>query len=261
MAVVRSLYQNQHRLINALAGIVIVMGAWHGLNRAIDNQFFLVGPWQVIVTAGELFRSGEIYPHLRVSGVEFVLGYSTAAAVGIAFGMAFGISRVVREFMDPWLGGLYATPTVALAPLIIVWFGVELTPKIIVVLVTAVIPIILNTYTGIINVGREFRMLASAFCLPEPQILIKIIVPGALPYIVTGLRLATSRAIVGVVVGEYFGSSEGLGWLLFRGLDTYNMSLLITCAVLLAGTGILFNQGILFLERRMTPWRETKLQE
>lgn len=261
MDTIRRLYNARHQLINGLLGMAIVLVLWHALDRAIANEFFFVGPWKVIETAWKLITSGELYPHLRVSGIEFVLGYSTAALVGMAFGMAFGISRIVREFMDPWLGGLYATPTVALAPLIIVWFGVELTPKIVVVLVTAVIPIILNTYTGVINVGHEFRMLATAFCVPQAQVFLKILIPGSLPYIVTGLRLATSRAIVGVVVGEYFGSSEGLGWLLFKGLDTYNMALLITCAAILAGAGVTFNQGILILERRMAPWRDTKLQE
>jgi len=261
MKALRTFYDQRHQTVNGLIGFVVVLLAWHSLNRYVDNETFFVGPWRVVALLWNLFTTGTIYLHLRASGFEFFLGYGTAAVFGIFFGMAFGISRLIREFMDPWLGGLYATPTVALAPLIIIWFGVETAPKIIIVLITAVVPIILNTYTGVINVGQEFRMLASAFCIPSYRVLGKILIPGSLPYIVTGLRLATSRAIVGVVVAEYFGSSEGLGWLLFKGLDTYNMPLMITCAAILAFTGILFNHGILMLERWMAPWRKTKVLE
>ncbi|MFQ5902646.1 MAG: ABC transporter permease [Candidatus Binatia bacterium] len=261
MEALRNFYDSRHRLINGIVGILVVLAFWEFANRSVDNEFFFVGPWRVAKKTVELFVGGSIYPHLRVSGIEFFLGYGIATFAGIVLGMAFGISKIIREFLDPWLGGLYATPTVALAPLIIIWFGVELTPKIVIVLVTAVVPIVLNTYTGVLNVGREFQMLGSAFCIPKYQALFKILIPGALPYIITGLRLATSRAIIGIVVGEYFGSSAGIGFLLFKGFDTYNMPLMITCAAILAGTGVVLNQGILAIEKRMAPWRDTKLQE
>jgi NitT/TauT family transport system permease protein len=261
MEALRDYYQNRRALLNGTAGLSLVLAFWHYTDRSVNNEFFFVGPWRVLVQGVMLFTSGEIYPHLKVSGVEFLLGFAIAASAGITLGMAFGVSRLVREFLDPWLGGLYATPTVALAPLIIIWFGVELAPKIIIVFITAVVPIILNTYTGVINVGREFQMLGKAFCIPRHQVLSKILIPGSLPYIITGLRLATSRAIVGIVVGEYFGSSAGLGFLLFKALDTYNMPLMMTCAAILAGTGVVFNQGILIIEKRIAPWRETKFRE
>lgn len=254
------LYQNQRKTVHAAFGLVVVLAFWEFANREVDNEFFFVGPWQVVAETFRLFASGEILEHLRVSGIEFLLGYGIATVVGITVGILFGISRGIRDFLDPWLGGLYATPTVALAPLIVVWFGVELLPKIVIVLLTAVVPIVLNTYTGVLNVGREFQMLASAFCVPKSQVLFKILVPGSLPYIVTGMRLATSRAIVGVVVGEYFGSSAGIGWLLFKGLDTYDMPLMVSCAAILAVTGVILNQGILIAEKRLAPWRDTALQ-
>lgn len=261
MEAVAQLYQNQRRVINAIFGILVLMGFWEFGNWQVDNEFFFVGPWAVFIETLDLFITGTIYSHLKISGIEFLLGYSTAMLVGITFGILFGISRTMREFLDPWVGGLYATPTVALAPLIVVWFGVDLLPKVIIVLLNAVVPILLNTYTGVLNVGREFQLLASAFCVPKHQVLTKIILPGSLPYIVTGMRLATSRAIVGIVVGEYFGSSAGIGWLLFKGLDTYDMRLMVSCATILAATGVILNQGILSFEKRLAPWRDTQLQE
>ena len=261
MEAIRNLYQTQRRWMNAAFGLAIVTLFWVFANWQVGSELFFVGPWRVATYTFELFASGEILDDLWISGVEFFWGFGVAGVVGISLGMIFGISRGFREFFDPWLSALYATPSVALAPLIIIWFGIDLWAKIVIVLITAVIPIILNTYTGVMSVGKEFQTLANSFCIPKNQILYKVLIPGSLPYIVTGLRLGISRGIVGVVVGEYFGSHAGVGYQLFRGLDTFNMPLMMSCAAMLAGTGVVLNQVILIVERRMAPWRDSKLQE
>jgi NitT/TauT family transport system permease protein len=261
MEAINQLYQAQRKLLNATFGVVVVLAFWVFADHQVGSELFFVGPWRVFTYTFDLFATGEILNDLRVSGIEFFLGYGVAAVVGVALGLLFGISRGFREFFDPWLGALYATPSVALAPLIIIWFGVELSAKIVIVLITAVIPIILNTYTGVLSVGKEFQTLASSFCIPKNQVIYKILIPGSLPYIVTGLRLGISRGIVGVVVGEYFGADSGLGYQLFKGLDTFNMPLMMSCAFMLAGTGVVFNQVILVVERWMAPWRDSNLQE
>ena len=261
MGALSNLYQQQRRWMNAVFGLAIVGVFWQFADWQVGSELFFVGPWRVVTYTYELFASGEILDDLRISGIEFFWGYGVAAVAGIGFGMIFGISRVFREFFDPWLSAIYATPSVALAPLIIIWFGVDLTAKIVIVLITAVVPIVLNTYTGVLSVGKEFQTLANSFCVPQRQILYKILIPGSLPYIVTGLRLGISRGIVGVVVGEYFGAYAGLGYQLFKGLDTFNMPLMMSCAAMLAGTGVIFNQVILVIERRMAPWRDSQLQE
>ncbi len=261
MEALLNVYQQQRKWMNAILGIAIVTVFWMFANWQVNSELFFVGPWRVVTYTYGLFASGEILDDLRISGIEFFWGYGVAAVAGIGFGMVFGISRIFREFFDPWLSAIYATPSVALAPLIIIWFGVDLTAKIVIVLITAVVPIVLNTYTGVLSVGKEFQTLANSFCVPQRQILYKILIPGSLPYIVTGLRLGISRGIVGVVVGEYFGAYAGLGYQLFKGLDTFNMPLMMSCAAMLAGTGVIFNQVILVIERRMAPWRDTQLQE
>lgn len=261
MEALSNIYQSQRRWINAVLGLAIVTVFWMVANWQVGSELFFVGPERVVTYTWSLFVSGEILDDLRISGIEFFCGFGVAAVVGIGFGMVFGVSRVFREFFDPWLSALYATPSVALAPLIIIWFGVDLTAKVFIVLITAVIPIILNTYTGVMSVGKEFQTLANSFCIPRSQILYKILIPGSLPYIVTGLRLGISRGIVGVVVGEYFGAYAGLGYQLFKGLDTFNMPLMMSCAAMLAGTGVVLNHLILIVERRMAPWRDSKLEE
>jgi NitT/TauT family transport system permease protein len=261
MEALSSIYQQQRKWLNAIFGIAIVALFWSFADWQVNSELFFVGPWRVVTYTYGLFASGEILDDLRISGIEFFWGFSVAAFAGIALGMIFGISRVFREFFDPWLSAVYATPSVALAPLIIIWFGVDLTAKIVIVLITAVVPIVLNTYTGVLSVGKEFQTLANSFCIPKNQVLYKILIPGSLPYIVTGLRLGISRGIVGVVVGEYFGAYAGLGYQLFYGLDTFNMPLMMSCAAMLAGTGVVLNQVILMVEHRMAPWRDSTLQE
>ena len=167
MEALLSIYQQQRRWMNAILGIAIVTVFWMFANWQVDSELFFVGPWRVVTYTYGLFASGEILDDLYISGIEFFWGFGVAAFAGIAFGMIFGISRVFREFFDPWLSAVYATPSVALAPLIIIWFGVDLTAKIVIVLITAVVPIVLNTYTGVLSVGKEFQTLANSFCIPR----------------------------------------------------------------------------------------------
>ena len=151
MEALTNLYQSQRRWMNAVLGIAIVTLFWSFANWQVNSELFFVGPWRVVTYTYGLFASGEILDDLRISGTEFFWGFGVAAFAGIALGMIFGISRVFREFFDPWLSAVYATPSVALAPLIIIWFGVDLTAKIVIVLITAVVPIVLNTYTGVMR--------------------------------------------------------------------------------------------------------------
>ena len=149
MEALTNLYQSQRKWLNAILGIAIVASFWSFADWHVNSELFFVGPWRVVTYTYGLFVSGEILDDLRISGIEFFWGFGVAAFAGIALGMIFGISRVFREFFDPWLSAVYATPSVALAPLIIIWFGVDLTAKIVIVLITAVVPIVLNTYTGL----------------------------------------------------------------------------------------------------------------
>src|SRR5262249_18049183 len=151
-----------------------------------------------------------------VSLNEFLVGFVIAAVFGILLGVAIASSDAVRDFIDPWVSAVYATPTVALAPLFIFIFGIDAPSKMAVVFLLAVFPVIINRAAAIRSTDQAFTDAESSFSATRTQIFTKVLLPSALPFIVAGLRLGIGRGLVGVVVGEFIGARAGLGYLIFR---------------------------------------------
>ncbi len=190
------------------------------------------------------------------AAVERLWGFLLAAAIGIVLGILIATSDTVHDFVDPWISALYSTPTVALAPLFIVIFGIDTPSKIAVVFLLAVFPIVINTATGIRATDNVYLEAARSFCASRNQIFTKVLIPSALPFIVAGLRLGIGRGLVGVVVGELFGARGGLGFLILTSSQVFDTAGLWVGVFVLAGTGILSVLLLQKLERRMAPWRE-----
>src|SRR5207248_10566925 len=151
----------------------------------------------------QLAVTGELQRHILVSLNEFIVGFAVAAVVGVSLGIAIASSDKVRDFVDPWVSAVYATPTVALAPMFIFIFGIDAPSKMAVVFLLAVFPIVINTATGIRSTDQVFIEAARSFSANKLQIFQKVLIPSALPFIVAGLRLGIRRGLVGVVVGEF----------------------------------------------------------
>src|SRR5207253_3055685 len=151
-----------------------------------------------------------------VSLNEFIVGFAVAAVVGVSLGIAIATSDRVRDFVDPWVSAVYATPTVALAPMFIFIFGIDAPSKMAVVFLLAVFPIVINTATGIRSTDQIYVEAARSFSASSPQIFSMVLNPSALPFIVAGLRLGIGPVLVGVVIGEFIGARAGLGYLIFR---------------------------------------------
>src|SRR6185503_6057769 len=149
-------------------------------------------------------------------------GFAVAAVFGISLGIAIASSDAVRDFVDPWVSAVYATPTVALAPMFIFIFGIDAPSKMAVVFLLAVFPIVINTATGIRSTDQIYIEAARSFSASRAQIFAKVLIPSALPFIVAGLRLGIGRGLVGVVVGELFGARAGLGFLILTSSQTFD---------------------------------------
>jgi ABC-type nitrate/sulfonate/bicarbonate transport system permease component len=222
------------------------------------------GKWPLIVTPlSSIFQSfwtlavsGQLWRHVSTSSLEFLYGFALAAVVGILIGIAIATSEVARDFIDPWISALYSTPTVALAPLFIVIFGIDLPSKIAVVFLLAVFPVVINTAAGIRATEQVYLEAARSFCASRRQIFQKVLLPSALPFIVAGLRLGIGRGLVGVVVGELFGARAGLGYLVLTSSQLFDTSGVWVGVFILAGTGILSVVILQKVERRMAPWRQ-----
>jgi ABC-type nitrate/sulfonate/bicarbonate transport system permease component len=245
--------------ITRLLAVLGALAAWEALARSgAVNPLFLSSPHDVAAKLVQLFGTGVIWPHLWASGQEAAFGFGLAILVGVPMGVAMARLPLVRHTLEPFIMALYSSPSVAFLPLLILWLGTGLWSKVALIFLAAVVVLIVNTEAGIATVDRRLVEMAQAFTAGSLSILTKVALPFALPCIVAGLRLAVGRVLIMVVVAEMFGSTKGLGHLIFQGAAFYDTSLVFACVVLLAATGIVCNQLLRTMERRLAPWRESQ---
>jgi len=241
-----------------LAGLVSVVGGlafWELISRyVVANALFLAAPSQIAVAVFNLGRSGQLWHHVSISAAEFALGYVIACILGIALGLAMASSATVKQALQPWVSGLYATPTIALAPLFILWFGIGIWSKVIVVITLVLFPVTINTEAGLRTTSERLIEMLRSFGATRRQIFVKLSLPSAVPFILAGLKLGIGRGLIGVVVAELFGSRAGLGNLISQSADAFNMPDLFAGVVILALAGIVLTAGFAWLEGRLVPW-------
>jgi NitT/TauT family transport system permease protein len=239
-------------------GFFSVMGGlllWEALSRFfVANALFLAAPSQVIVAIGKLAATGQLQHHVEISAAEFGLGYVIASFLGIALGLAMASSVTAKQALQPWVSGLYATPTIALGPLFILWMGIGIWSKVMVVLLLVIFPVAINTEAGLRTTSERLIETLRSFGATKWQIFTKVSLPSATPFILAGLKLGIGRGLIGVVVAELFGSRAGLGQLISQSADSFNMPFLFAAVVILAGAGIAMTAGFGWLERRLVPW-------
>jgi NitT/TauT family transport system permease protein len=240
------------------AGILSVAGGlllWELISRVIvANALFLAAPSEIAVAIYNLAVTGQLWHHVGVSAAEFALGYVIASILGIALGLAMASGVTMKRALQPWVSGLYATPTIALAPLFILWFGIGIWSKVIVVISLVLFPVAINTEAGLRTTSDRLIEMLRSFGATRRQIFFKVSLPSAVPFILAGLKLGIGRGLIGVVVAELFGSRAGLGRLISQSADAFNMPELFAGVVVLAVAGIVMTAGFGWLEKRLVPW-------
>jgi len=238
------------------ASIVAGLLLWELAGRFIVKKaLFLTTPSQIVFEMWRLTASGQLQKHLYVSGIEFGIGLAIAIVLGIGIGFLMATNKYAKRALGPWVSALYATPTVAISPLIILWAGIDVWSKVIVVVVNAVFPMIINTEAGLRSTDRQLIEAARCFGASQSQVFWKVLLPSATPFLLAGLKLAIGRGLVAVVVAELFGSRAGLGFLLAQASDAFNMPLLFVSVTILAVTGMALTGLIGGMERVFLPWR------
>jgi NitT/TauT family transport system permease protein len=241
-----------------LTTLVVVLCAWEILARTVlTNRLFFAPPSEVALAAARLWQSGELQRHIWVSFSELIYGVLLAIVAGTAIGIVIGISQRVRDYSEIYITALYATPLVAVTPLLILWLGIGIASKIAVVFLTAVFPILINTVSGVRATEALLIEVAQSFCASRRQVIAKVMLPSALPFILTGIRLGIGRGIVGVVVGELFGSQAGLGFLIYTSGQTFDVPTLFVGIVTLAVAGVGLTFAAELVERHALRWRRT----
>jgi NitT/TauT family transport system permease protein len=220
----------------------------------VANPLFLAAPSQIVQAIYSLTLSGEMQRHLAISAIEFALGYVIASAIGIVLGFAMASSSTAKRALQPWVSGLYATPTIALAPLFILWLGIGIWSKVLVVIFLVLFPVTINTEAGLRTTSERLIEMLRSFGASPRQIFFKVSLPSAMPFILAGLRLGIGRGLIGVVVAELFGSRAGLGRLISQSADAFNMPELFAGVVVLAVAGIVMTAGFTWLEGKLVPW-------
>jgi NitT/TauT family transport system permease protein len=231
------------------------------IGRTVLTSKLMFAPFSAVMVAfAALWASGELQRHMLVSFTALGLGFALAAAVGIAVGSVIALSRTFREHVEPLINALYATPLIALSPILILALGIGPASKIAIVFLMAVFPILINTSAGILSAEEHLIEAARSFSASRAQIFRHVLLPSSLPFIVAGLRLGIGKGLVGIFIGELFGSREGLGYLISVSGQTFDVPGMFVGVLILAGAGMLSGALLEYVERRIAPWRQFELK-
>lgn len=244
---------------NLIRGIslIVVLAIWqvYGMNV---NKLFFAPPSDIVLAFFRVLQTGEIITAMLVSAQALLLGFVTATIFGVIVGVIMGRYRLIEYTLDPYVNALYATPLVALIPLIILWFGLGFNAKVVVVFILTLFPVLINSYTGVRNVSQSLVDVGRAFVANERQIFTKIMLPASVPYIMAGIRLGIGRAIIGMVVAEFFTALTGLGAMIVKYANSFKTDVMFVPIVILMLMGVGLTELVKLAEIRVAPWKETE---
>lgn len=233
--------------------LALVLIIWQIVGPNISPIFFTY-PTQIAVAFYELTVSGELPYYLMQSLEVMFYGLVTAVIVGIPLAVLMARVRWLDWALDFPINALYATPLVALVPLLVLWFGIYLKAKIIVVFLFAVFPILINTYQGVRECDKNMLEVARSFRSPEWRVWRDVLLPFAVPYIAAGVRLAIGRGLVGMVIAEFYTTITGLGFMITRYANNFEMDKTFVPVIVLMALGVSLTSGLKVVERRIAPW-------
>jgi NitT/TauT family transport system permease protein len=249
------MWRDHRTAITRTVAVVLFLGAWQwSVSSGSVNPLFLSSPVAIADRLYEVFADGTIWEHIFASGEIAVWGFVLSIVVGVPVGLLMGRVRLARDTLEPFIMAKYSSPIVAFLPLLIIWLGIGVASKVALVFLGGVFVIIINTEAGVANVDRRLVETARSFTANEAQILWKVVLPAALPFVIASMRLAIGRILIMVVVAELYAATAGLGYLIFQAGAAYDTTMIFVGVVLLAGAGITLNSILRAAERRIAPW-------
>jgi NitT/TauT family transport system permease protein len=243
------------RLVWGAVGIVGCLLLWQlGSSTGVFDPLFVSSPLEVLRTAVRLLPSPEFLGHLFITSQCLFLGLSIALVVGVLVGLPIGWFPRLNATFEPVIAAVYGVPYIAFLPVIIMWTGIGMTSRVIIVFWSAVFPLIINSIQGARGVDDNFLRVGRSFSATNFQMFLTITLPSSVPYILAGLRTSIGRAIVGVVVAEFFMSSKGLGYFINLKANALEMAPAFVAIVLLALFGIALVSLVTYIENRFCNW-------
>jgi sulfonate transport system permease protein len=243
-----------------IASLAVVLTIWQVFGGMIDPVLFTT-PGAIAKAAVSMIASGELWTYLWPSLVVLAIGLTLAAIFGVAIGLLLARFRVLDVALGVYITFLYSIPSVALVPLIVLWAGFETTAKVVILFLFAFFPMAINTYQGVRNVDPKLLEVGRAFRCSERQLWANIVLPAALPFIVTGLRLAVGRGLIGMVLADLYTAISGIGYLIVRTAATYQVNKMFVPIVTLGLLGVTLTALLRVLERAVAPWTSVLEQD
>jgi ABC-type nitrate/sulfonate/bicarbonate transport system permease component len=250
-------YLSQEKKILGGAAVAVFLLVWELAGNIYQwvNPMFMSSPSLIFKAGYQMFASGEIYNDLYVSGVEFLGGYFLAVAVAIPFGIMVGWYKRMSYIFDPFINAMNATPRVALLPLVIIWLGIGILSKVGIIFLGAVFSILINTRDGVKTTPVNLLNAARSFGASEWMVFKTVVIPPTVPFMLTGLRLAVGRALVGVLVGELYAATAGIGFMITVAGATFQTDKVFVGVLIFALSGMIGMELLTKLERRFNKWR------
>ena len=236
-----------------VGGLFVVLAVWQFAFARV-NPIFSAPPTAVASSIPEIFEDPEYFPAMWGTIRLFFTGYAIAAVIGLFLGLAIARFRWLDIALTPYLNALYASPLPALVPIITAILGYRTATKIVIVVLLAVFPILINAHQGARSVDGTMIEVARSFRVSEPRMWIDVIVPGSAPYLVVGLRLGAARGMIGTAVAELYTSPEGLGYLILKYGFRFNMDAMLVVVLTFTVISIVLGLTIGLLERRVQRW-------
>jgi len=243
-----------------LASLTAALGIWQIFGARVDQSLFTT-PSAIAVAAADMIKSGELWHYLWPSLVVLAIGLLLASVIGIAVGLLLARFWVLDVAFGGYITFLYSIPSVALVPLIVLWAGFETTAKVIILFLFAFFPMAINTHQGVKNVDPKLIEVGRAFRASEWQLWTNIVLPGALPFIVTGLRLAVGRGLIGMVLADLYTAISGIGYLIVRTAATYEVDKMFVPIVTLGLLGVTLTALLRIVELQVAPWTASAARE
>ncbi len=242
------------RWVITTMSVVCALVLWEILGRNV-NPIFGSYPSAIAVAFWQLTVSGQLWDALSDSLRPFAAGYSLAILIGVPVGLFIGRFRTAEAALGIYVTAGYAMPLVALVPLLMLWLGLGVAVKVAVVFLMSVFPICINTWLGVTAVPKTLIEVGKSFVAPDLVILRRIILPATLPYIMAGIRLAVGRAVVGMVIAEFFTTITGLGAVIINSANNFDTATMFVPIIILMTMAIGLNAFIGWVEHKVAPWQ------
>ena len=243
-------------MVLGVSGIVVVLGAWEAAYR-LDWVSKISGssPSQIGVGARVLVDNHLLFSAIWSSTKLFLIGFSLCVGVGLVVGLLLGWYKWLHALLDPWVTMLYAAPRLALIPLVVVWVGIGVQAQVVIVFLVGVFPMIINTMAGVMAMDRTHLRVARSFLATDKDVLLTVALPGALPFIIAGIRQTLVLSLTGVVVAEYFLGETGVGGMIFKSGQVLETGQAFVGVAIFCFAAVVLTVALGVAERRFDKWR------